>query len=414
LCLTLSEKLFFLAKLTVTNMKSFIFSVCFFISVGLFAQIKFEKGYLIDAQGTKKDVFIKNLDWENNPEVIEYRVGEVGGVQTLTATDIKEFGIGNTKKFISTFVKVDSSSDVLSKMWISRVAPYWLSRQIFAQVLVDGDMSLYSYKTGKYHRFYYKLKTDSITPLVYKRYLATSGKIGYNKQYIMQLEKLLNCSDLNKKIIATYSAQSLSNLIIRYNQCANSTTTNYRLEKKIQFQFKLTSGVSYSGYKAYIDGGFLSKGAEFEKKITPRFGLEVEMLLPYWNNRFSIVFDPNYRMYKDAMTSGQDTYSVNYTSIELPVGVRTHFFLKGTNQIFADAFFIPDNHLGSSPINIDGNLFNEKSAPNYGIAIGYTSNKFSVSIRAHSLRNIGSEYVALNNSFKSLSLIASYRIFTTK
>jgi hypothetical protein len=391
-------------------MKRLLFFILLLItSVDLVAQVKFEKGYFINTQGERKEGFIKNLDWEYNPESFEFKLEEGGSAQKVAVTEAREFAIGKEKKYLSALVKIDSSSDILAKTTLG-VAPLWYTKRVFAKVLVDGNMSLYSYRTSGYHRFYYKLKSDSITPLVYKRYLR-SNQMGYNKQYIMQLERLLDCGDLNKKANVNYATEALTDLVNRYNQCTNSSVVNYQLEKKLAFSAKITAGVNYSSYKAFINGGFFTKGADFGKTITPRLGLEMEMLLPYWENRWSIVFDPNYRTYKSEVTSGGDKFSVDYVSIELPAGIRTHFFLKGSKQIFADIYFVVEKHLGDTPINLDGTLYEERSSPNYALSLGYNSNKFSVAVRGYSIRNLAPEYPALNNSFKNISLIASYQLF---
>ena len=291
----------------------------------LFGQAKFEKGYFVNAQGERIEGLINNLDWEYNPDSFEFKTEEGGATQIVAVAEAREFAIVAEKKFLSAFVKIDSSSDILTKS-AKYVAPYWYSKQVFIKVLVDGNMSLYSYRTSGYHRFYYKLKSDSITPLIYKRYFVHSDQLGFNRQYIMQLEKLLDCGDLSKKTNVNYTAEALINLVNQYDQCTNSTTVNYKLEKKLAFSAKLTAGANYSSYRAFIDGGFFSKGADFGQAITPRFGLEIEMLLPYWENRWSIIFDPNYRAYKSEVTSGSDKFSVDYTSIELPLGCSYSFF----------------------------------------------------------------------------------------
>jgi hypothetical protein len=392
-------------------MNKLVFIASTVLSVSLFAQEKFEKGYIIDAQGVKKDGLIKNLDWEFNPETFQYKSDEKSSTQILGIGDVREFGIGNSKKYISSFVKIDSSSDVLSKT-SSRLTPFWHSRRVFMKVLVDGNMSLYSYRTKGYHRFYYKLKSDSITPLIYKRYSVGSSQFAYNKQYIMQLEKLMDCGDLSRTVSVNYMSKPLTDLVSRYNECTNSSTVSYQLERKIALSGKFTIGINSSSYKAYVAAG-LFKGADFNQTITPRFGMEIEMLLPNWENRWSIIFDPNYRIYKSEVTSGGDKFSVDYKSIEIPMGVRTHFFLRRSGQIFADVYFIVDQHLGNTPVKIDNSIFNEKSNPNYALSIGYSSGKLAIALRAHSGRSIASEYRLLDNSFKNVSLIASYGLFKT-
>jgi len=55
-------------------MKSAFYCLFILISLNSFAQINFEKGYLITDQGGKKEGFIKNFEWKNNPKSIEFRI----------------------------------------------------------------------------------------------------------------------------------------------------------------------------------------------------------------------------------------------------------------------------------------------------------------------------------------------------
>lgn len=374
------------------------------------AQLKYEPGYYVDIKGNKNECEIKNYDWQYNPSAIE--ILENGQSKTMSSSEVLEFAIGPGKKYISTTVSVDTSSDNLRNMKLSStIRPLWQKQKVFARVLVEGKMNLYSLKTESYLRLYYKHTTDSITPLVYKKYFVSKSLVGTNKQYLMQLEKLLDCGGLSENIKSKYTAQELSALVTKYNQCTNSLVSNYRFEKRVKFNVKATVGINYSAYKASIDGALFVTEADFGYKVTPRIGAELEMMLPYWENRWSLVFDPNYRTYKADVEEKGNYYSVNYQSIELPLGVRTHFYFKQDLQIFVDILYIADNHLGDTPISMDGTEFHEKSAANYGIGIGFSSKNISISTRFNSLRDISFEYVSLNDSFKNFSLIASYKLF---
>lgn len=374
------------------------------------AQVKFESGYYVDTNGNKNECQIKNFDWQYNPTEIE--IVENGESKKLTLNDILEFSIGLDKKYLNATVSVDTSSDNLLHIKLSStIRPLWQKQRVFVKVLVEGQMNLYSLNTESYTRFYYRHTTDSITPLVYKQYFVSRSLVGTNKQYLMQLEKLLDCGGLSRNIKSKYTARDLSALVVKYNQCTNSTVSNYKFEKQIKFHVKATIGLNYSSYKASIDGALFPTEADFGYKLTPRFGAELEMMLPYWDNRWSLLFDPNYRTYKSNTEDNGNYYSVDYQSIEMPFGARAHFYVKQNCQIFVDILYIADIHLGNTPISMDGTEFPEKSAPNYGLGIGFSSKRISFSARFNSLRDLAAEYISLNDSFKNFSIITTYKLF---
>lgn len=66
----------------------------FLFSFSLFAQVTYEKGYIIDNTGEKINCFIRNLDWSNNPVDIQYRLNENSETITANVSSIKAFMIG--------------------------------------------------------------------------------------------------------------------------------------------------------------------------------------------------------------------------------------------------------------------------------------------------------------------------------
>ncbi|PTT34915.1 hypothetical protein DBR28_12995, partial [Chryseobacterium sp. HMWF028] len=80
------------------------------------AQVKFEKGYIINSNDVKKEVLIKNQGWVSTPDNFVYKTDENSAENTGTPTSIKEFGIYNEVKFISYNGDIDYSSDNLDDL----------------------------------------------------------------------------------------------------------------------------------------------------------------------------------------------------------------------------------------------------------------------------------------------------------
>ena len=65
--------------------------ISIFSQKNLFAQISFESGYFIDNNGQKSTVFIKNLDWKNNPKELIFKVQESGPSEEKQISEVAEF-----------------------------------------------------------------------------------------------------------------------------------------------------------------------------------------------------------------------------------------------------------------------------------------------------------------------------------
>jgi len=54
--------------------KKILFVLSVLITSSSFSQINFEKGYFIDNLGAKTDCYIKNIDWNLNPDTFDYKL----------------------------------------------------------------------------------------------------------------------------------------------------------------------------------------------------------------------------------------------------------------------------------------------------------------------------------------------------
>lgn len=90
-------------------MKKLFTAICLLLSVLGFSQGKFQQGYFIDNNDNRVDCFIKDLDKAATPEKFDYRLTESGEKLTGTINTVKEFGIGDRKKYVRATVKLDKS-----------------------------------------------------------------------------------------------------------------------------------------------------------------------------------------------------------------------------------------------------------------------------------------------------------------
>ncbi|PVW13920.1 tRNA modification GTPase [Marixanthomonas spongiae] len=389
-----------------------------FFSLSTYAQIKFEKGYFINNQGNKVNCLIKNVDWRSNPKTFEYKASENQEVKTANIAMVKEFMVSETQKYERHTVNIDRSTDVVNRLG-SKKAPEFKEEQLFLRVLVEGKATLYLYRDSNLTRYFYKIGTQNVEQLVYKRYKETPTKMGVNNQYKQQLWNNLKCSDFSMNTLekVDYNSSDLSRFFVKYNQCAQADYTDYTKNKnKLVFNFTVRPGVRSSSL--IIANSARRASIDFGNATSFRFGLEGEFKLPFNKNKWAIIVEPTYQYYKpDEVQNPQVTYpalvKTDYKSIELPFGLRHYFFLNDKSKIFVNASYVIDFSLKS---NIDFEIYPDleisRSTSNFAFGLGYNFNdRYSAEVRLATERNIMGSYVFWGSDYKSVSFILGYTLF---
>ena len=396
----------------------------FFIT-NIYSQISFEKGYFINNNNQKTDCLIKNLDWRNNPTNFDYKLSENSESLNTDIKQVKEFGINNTSKYIRETVKIDKSSATVDNLSKEK-EPLFMEETLFLEVLIEGDATLYYYENDDLKRFFFKKTTSNLEQLVYKSYLNTDNKIEINNHFKQQLWINLTCPAIEINTIQTldYRKNSLVPFFINYNKCSNANFINYDENVKkdlINLAFRLhlntTSLAIQDSPNNIID-------VDFGNKVALSFGIEAEFIFPFHKNKWSIIIEPTYQNFKSEKRNKPDnganldlTATIDYRSIEIPVGLRHYFFLNTNSKIFVNASYIVDLSTKSSieykkNDTSTFNLYNIKTNNNFGMGLGYKfKDKYSLEMRYQTSRQLVLEDVPNTTNYNKLSLIVGYSIF---
>ena len=395
--------------------KSLLFLLLTFFTAA-FSQIRFEKGYIINNKDEKSEVLIKNEDWSLNPTNFIYKNSEDGSELTAKIENVKEFGVYNFSKYVRFTGPIDQSRDDLQDLG-SEKNPKWLEQTVFLQQLAEGKRSLYSYNNSKILRFFYEDGDTKITQLIYKRYLGeNSSNIYINNEFRSQLaNSFAGDVDGDKFDNLPYKAQSLTNLFKKYNLSDSVLKSD---SEKSSFNLYLKPGISFNSAKFQISGGS-NLDTNFESKLSPRFGLQLEFILPTRRNKWSVFVEPTYQTYKqESKNAGLSPAMIEYSSIELPIGVRYYMFLNKDAKLFLEGFVnVADFQIGENYITyqIPGTsaekTYELQSQVTIGGGIGFSyKNKYSVSAR-YSAKDLGRKYVFFKIPYNSFSISAAYNIF---
>jgi hypothetical protein len=420
-------------------MKNLLFVVFTLSFSFLQAQINFEKGYYISNSGIKTQCLIKNIDWKDNPTEFEYKISPTDTeIKTETIASVSEFGIDNTSKYKRFKINIERSSNDLH--YISKTKnPVWKEEILFLKVLVEGDATLFSFSDNNIYKYFFETKNTPIEQLIRIKYITyekNPGEAFYddsireNNFFRQQLYNNLKCEAISNTNLENtkYDKSSLTSIFEKYNSCVGSnSTTIYKDEtKKDAFIIRITPGINLISPLKIVDPNpYYNVSTSINGKAVFKIGAEFEYILPFNNNIWSIFINPAYQKYGAEKTyvkndgfgsQGADvTYNVvvNYSSVEIPMGIRRYFFLKNNGKIFVNAAYI-NSTIGNTKININNGkkILESGSSSNFAFGVGGNfKNKFSVELRYNSSINLLRDYYQYEANYSSLGLIFGYRIF---
>jgi hypothetical protein len=374
------------------------------LSVQVFAQIKFDAGYIINKENQKKECLIKNYDWKNNPSTFEYKFDETDGIHFGTTKDINAFCVYNGSKYVRAEVRIDLSSSDLNNLTTTS-SPQWNNDTLFLKVLIEGKASLYSYESKSLLRFFYSIDKTEFQQLIYKEYLKDNSEILKNNGYRQQLwndVRISNSSDSFNNMMFTKT--QLTKYFNKFNQLnpiaqnkENLPVTSIEKTTKNLLSFKIKPGICPSSLQLSNVYGTVVLNYIFPKSY--RLGMDVEYTIPYWRNKWCITVEPSieylstpvkeyYREVEDKLYS----FSVDYQTINIPIGIRYYLFLNEKSKLFFNGYIVYDLKtkfsLNDKLTNDDKNLYY-----NFGIGGGYEYRSLSVELRYYTQNQI------YNNNF---------------
>ncbi len=390
-----------------------------------YAQISFEKGYFINNSNQRIDCLIKNIDWNNNPVDFEYKLSENATSQLVGINNIKEFGISGVSKYSKHVVQIDRSTDIVNELNDDR-NPIFKKEQLLLNVLIEGKASLYVYVSSKLIRYFYSIENSDVEQFVYKRYVTSDNKVGENNHYRQQILNDLKCSTitLNEVKNTGYNKKSLIKIFAKYNECSNSSFTNYEEKKDVErkvFNLSLKTRINKSSLSIYNSTNSIS--FDFDSKIGFSIGTEFEYILPFNKNKWALFFEPTYHYFNSEKTDEVDYVSggvlniaADYSSIEFPIGLRHYFFINNDSKIFINASIIYELLINSSILfkRDDNSILNSLDInPGYTSAfgVGYKQDdRYSIELRFQN-KNLLGGYSFWNSDYKVVSIIFGYTLF---
>lgn len=399
-------------------MKTNLFAlILLFIATCSVGQIRYEKGYYIDNDNQKTECLIKNVDWNNNPNEFIFKQNDFSIPEKGNILSIKEFGIYGFSKFIRADIKIDRSSNDIARLTYEK-NPIWSQEQLFLKVAIEGKASLYYYKDGNLIRFFYSVADTSINQLIFKKYLVNNLSLSYNNKFRQQLWVDVRCANtsMNSLENINYTQKDLEKYFTNYNSSLRDTIIE-RDNKPIRNIYNLKIAPGFNLSSMLINGINIrdSKGLAFKNNFSIHLGIESEFFLPYNKNKWGILIEPTFQYFNSKKEFNTDTATIEFSSIEFPVGLRYYLYLNNELKVFSNCHFISNFSLNFNSKIIFNNTpaLDVLTRNSFALGGGIEYKKISVEFRYYTYRKLLSDFITSWAKYNRFSVIFGYKLIKT-
>lgn len=411
-------------------MKKLLKIALVFISLNVAAQTNYLKGYFIDNNNQKIECLIKNSDWKNNPTEFDYKLNENESSMTKIINEVKEFAIIDNSKYLRVTVDIDKSSDN-DQNYTTTKEPIFETKTVFLKILVEGSNSLYVYVNNDVPtRFFYNNKALPIQQLIYKKYynfIEGMNQVNTNSYYRRQLLADVKCGkdngdDINIINHLDYNQSDMIEYFMKTNNCQGDLDSKQvSLNKKTLVNYNIVASLNNSSLNIDFYDGNLQGKIDMGKNTNISFGFEVEIVLPYNNNSWSVYTQPTYNTFEGSTLRYNPSLIYPYTNvstvfnyIQIPLGGRKYFYLNKSSKLYLDIAFNLKFSNSSSKITIDRSNDYEINGSfyNYEFGIGYQYKKINFEFRYYTTTNINPNYLSTDlYNYNNSSITLKYRLF---
>jgi len=412
-------------------MKIVVFAMLFFCSTFLNAQIVFEKGFFINENNERIECFIKNSEWRSNPSKFFYKINmDDAESSTATIASVKEFGIDGASRYKRFKINIERSSSQLGKLDNNR-NPVFNEEIIFLKFLVEGEANLYSYNDGDITKYFYDTPTIPTEQLISIIYLAVGDQsTKKNNLFRQQLLNNVSCDGMTEKNTfgtISYHEAELTKHFLKYNRCKTGIVVGDSMKKFTGlFNMKVTINLSQASVDVTNPLSFFYNYDTDFTEIMYKIGFEAEHYLPFNKKSWSVFTNPSYNFLNTEYqyyskssffpTNTPFTLKMDYSSIEIPVGVRYHIYFNTNSKIFinlgAGYDFVMDSTIDFSNENkslVAESSVNISSGTFLFFGAGYSYKNFGAEIRL-SGRDLLSSYSSWKAEHKTIGLVFSYKM----
>jgi len=374
------------------------------------AQINYEPGYYIDNKGNKTEGLIRNLAWKNNPTDLEFRSAENAEPENKRMNEVVEFFVSGYK-FRRFEVAIDRSSTNIDRMSKS-ATPQWTTEVLFLKVLVEGEISLLVYEEQNLVKYFYSTGAhDKAEQLMYREYLVDT-EIKEVNTFRQQLYNLMKDSKPQHDFERLkYKSKDLIKLFIGYNGIKDGAADLTQSHNKGSVHLSIFAGAGSASMEArdVIESVYNHK---FDSQAIFNFGAEVEYVLPFNNNKWSVFVAPYFESYSAEGSNSTYNVTAEYKTFNIPLGARHYMYLNDRSRFFINAAYVLSGTMGEPTIKYTAaNTQTIEIGNSSGAAagFGFAYGPWSAELRYVFQREI-LQYVTKGATYSSVGILLAYKI----
>ncbi len=284
----------------------------------------------------------------NAPTQVFFKSELDGEIQVFDATSVTEFQVNGGPKFVSITADFPVTNQFIKDKGVE-YDPKLVRKTVFVEQILQGQASLYKYRGDNDQVFLLKVDDNIPFPLFYKEYIKRTNDIHKNSRFRNQLLEYLSCVSTTNIQTVEYSEKSLKEFVTSYNLCIDSTTEVTDIAKgkrKGITRILFLAGIVNYNFETIVN----NQDAEFKGKTSPSVGLEVEAILPFNNNKWSVFLSGQYASYSTSGVSEINSEPVTVATLDLNqlifnLGGRHYMFLSKSSSIFIETGIVFDYNL---------------------------------------------------------------------
>ncbi|RYJ41795.1 porin family protein [Flavobacterium beibuense] len=388
-------------------MKNFYTLLLVLTSFISYSQITYKQGYFINNNGEKTTCLIKDMAWKNSPLDFEYKLAENSESLTATVNNVAEFNVDNSYKFKRFTLDIELSSNYVDKLDVTS-EPVWQKKTLFLKVLLEGDLDLYQFEDGNIVKYFYGTgDKQTATQLLFKKYVV-DGMIKENNNYRQQLFNLMRdrINNVNRFKNIDYKKSSLTKLFSEYNGESNNNYTLKHNKSKITLKFTPAVGFTSFAFKNAVNKTY---NFEMEPSQTYSIGAEMEYILPFNNNKWSLFINPSYNFYNSSYKNKNYSVETDYKFLQVPIGVRYSMFFNSDSKVFINGSYNLNFLTGNSKITYNNSELEIGKNSSFALGAGYGFKNYSIEARYILDHSILGPYTVWTSEYNSLNVILGYR-----
>lgn len=305
----------------------------------------FYEGIVTLEDGSHVNTFIKIEEWIHNPHEIVIKRPDASGIDTLTIREVRAFSVPGELKYIRSSIQVDVSR----KKGLSvseKEEPVYSVKEVFLNALIEGEASLYSYKSSDlYPHYYINTPETGLIYLIYKAYHSPEKGYRQNNSYRYQLYTRLACHNSKKGRLPKieYIVDDLFSYVHDYNECTGRSFTTYEFTEEKSFVHAFFSvGINSTSVSMTYSRAPNSseKDLDFETVTHLSLNAGIEWMLPIQSNDWSVLTGLSYQTFETSAQFSEEPYSGERTRIQaaylnLNLELRKYFDLNPNHALFA-------------------------------------------------------------------------------